>query len=930
MARFSLTVTSNLGGAGALALELSTVAAWPLGFDLVTLRDLYRMHTRVAVAPAPPVRPPRAAAPVLTALTTYADWARRTFAGRYGAVRAYALGCTGLFASEPGAVSLFAPALVALLQQRELSAALTEFAPRASRASTRPLVEAVSRAPLSALPSVTTLYLPPLDCDLPVLVAERYYANYGYGAPGEGYFEPQHTSFSAQELPQRSGHLKRGSMYWARLPPDQMRTQLLNVGTMGMPVEPFPCPEVAPQLLLGSAALEFERGAQLNTFKALQVAGALEQEVNSYLDLGEEESVDVTTLHASLQPYSAALASPLGAGTGAQMLRARPLIESAWTQPLTPLPSPQERTAAAVAPAAIATVGPEVDLSIKRPQELKLRTVDLEALFASSVVDSSGGYGWARGRSAGVGAKADGAVGLGLGPVQLMVPDSAMAALVPPARAHYIFARDQLYELLLYLTEPEHDALFIAGPTGCGKTSGVMEVAARLQWPVESVTLSQRSEVSDLIGCHTLVNGSLKFSYGPLTRAMLYGHILLLNEIDLMPPGELAALNDVLEGRNLTISANHGEVIVPHPFFRVVATANSKGMGDESGAYHGVKLQNQAFLDRWRFCEVGYPTQAQERLMLTRACPNLNPDFVDGILRFTQEVRSCYGGEEPNVQLLRRLEQAELRLLAHSVHDLQESAAALRSLLSAQGAQPSAAGADADDSVPAALNELDPFFDELVAHQSLQAQLNGAVDGLSANEAANQLFAQCEEQMSGFEQLQNHSSAQLQCEQARAQVAARVAPPEHRQVSALSAPFSSRALLRVARLYYLHEELSVQEALALGYASRLPPAEYEYLLRLSFDIFGYGSNFNALPHQVHDAAAYAATKARVLKYNLDFLQENLARIQQCQAQLMQTQQAQQQVQQQVQQQAPQQAAAAPAVPAVKKTKTRRSSRKGAA
>lgn len=920
MARFSLTVTSNLGGAGALALELSTVAAWPLGFDLVTLRDLYRMHTRVAVAPAPLVRPPRAAAPVLTALTTYADWARRTFAGRYGAVRAYALGCTGLFASEPGAVSLFAPALVALLQQRELSAALTEFAPRASRASTRPLVEAVSRAPLSTLPSVTTLYLPPLECEQPMIVAERYYANYGYGAPGEGYFEPQHTSFSAQELPLRYGHLKRGSMYWARLPTDQMRAQLLSVGKEGTPVVPFPCPEVAPQLPLGSAALELERSTQLHMIKALEVAGALEQEVNSYLDLGEEESVDVTTLHASLQPYSAALASPLGAGTGAQMLRARPLIESAWTQPLTPLPSPQERTAAAVAPAAIATVGPEVDLSIKRPQELKLRTVDLEALFASSVVDSSGGYGWARGRSAGVGAKADGAgLSLGLGSVQLMVPDAAMAALVPPARAHYIFARDQLYELLLYLTEPEHDALFIAGPTGCGKTSGVMEVAARLQWPVESVTLSQRSEVSDLIGCHTLVNGSLKFSYGPLTRAMLYGHILLLNEIDLMPPGELAALNDVLEGRNLTISANHGEVIVPHPFFRVVATANSKGMGDESGAYHGVKLQNQAFLDRWRFCEVGYPTQAQERLMLTRACPNLNPDFVDGILRFTHEVRSCYGGEEPNVKLLRRLEQAELRLLAHSVHDLQESAAALRSLLSAQGAQPSApsaAGADADDSVPAALNELDPFFDELVAHQSLQAQLNGAVDGLSANEAANQLFAQCEDQMSGFEQLQTHSSAQLQREQAR------VAPPEHRPVSALSAPFSSRALLRVARLYYLHEELSVQEALALGYASRLPPAEYEYLLRLSFDIFGYGSNFNALPHQVHDAAAYAATKARVLKYNLDFLQENLARIQQCQAQLMQAQQAQQQ--------APQPAAAAPAAPAVKKTKTRRSSRKGAA
>lgn len=384
-----------------------------------------------------------------------------------------------------------------------------------------------------------------------------------------------------------------------------------------------------------------------------------------------------------------------------------------------------------------------------------------------------------------------------------------------------------------------------------------------------------------MIGAHILEHGQLRFSYGPLARAMLYGEILLLNEIDLMSPGELAALNDVLEGRALTISANNGEVIKPHPFFRVVATANSKGLGDESGAYHGVKLQNQAFLDRWRFCEVGYPSAAQERLMLERACPKLNPDFRDGILRFASEVRLGQSAGLDNRALLQRLEQAEVRLLAATMQDLKDHAQALKDLI-AQGANLP------EDSVAAAQAELNctqlsPFFDELLAHQSLRTQYDGARDLDEANAAANELFAHCEEQMQGFEELHENSCTQLERAQALEQVAAdSVSAP----AAGLSAPFSSRSLLRIATLYYGHPELSVQEAISLGFASRLPPSEYEYLLRLSYDIFGYGSNFNALPHRVSDEAKYQKDKARLLQYNLPQVQSHLARIQKCQADLL--------------------------------------------
>ena len=134
--------------------------------------------------------------------------------------------------------------------------------------------------------------------------------------------------------------------------------------------------------------------------------------------------------------------------------------------------------------------------------------------------------------------------------------------------------------------------------------------------------------------------------------------------------------------------------------------------------------------------------------------------------------------------------------------------------------------------------------------------------------------------MPGFEELHENSCTQLERAQALEQVAAdSVSAP----AAGLSAPFSSRSLLRIATLYYGHPELSVQEAISLGFASRLPPSEYEYLLRLSYDIFGYGSNFNALPHRVSDEAQYQQDKARLLQYNLPQVQSHLARIQKCQA-----------------------------------------------
>ena len=92
------------------------------------------------------------------------------------------------------------------------------------------------------------------------------------------------------------------------------------------------------------------------------------------------------------------------------------------------------------------------------------------------------------------------------------------------------------------------DPLYLYGSAGCGKTSLIKQIAARLNYPVFSITGHSRLEFPDIVGHLTVENGNMKFQYGPLALAMKYGGILLLDEIDLLDPSTAAGLNGILDG----------------------------------------------------------------------------------------------------------------------------------------------------------------------------------------------------------------------------------------------------------------------------------------------------------------------------------------------------------------------------------------------
>ncbi len=378
--------------------------------------------------------------------------------------------------------------------------------------------------------------------------------------------------------------------------------------------------------------------------------------------------------------------------------------------------------------------------------------------------------------------------------------DLSLSPLVPSKNKQYVFDPDNLEQILRHLQNNHGDSLFLSGPTGCGKTSLILEIASRLDWPVECITLSQTSEVADLIGHNILKKGQITFEYGPLSRAMMYGEILLLNEIDLMSAGELTALNDVLEGRALCVNANNGEVIYPHPFFRVVATANSKGLGDNSGNYLGVRKQNKAFLDRWIFFECTYPDYNLEQNLILKNFTNINPDLIKYFAVLARELRFAagLGVSKTNKDLLIEMKN----FFKDNYHDYPGNLDLLVS----------------DNTVPK--------IDELLEKQTFDD------DGVSLS----------------LSELDNLASLQVELN-------------PH-----LSVPLSTRSLLRIIRLYLSDNQLSITDAVRHGFAARLEPKEFAFVMRMTFEIFGYVSEFDKLPRTISNVEEY-----------LDFRKQNISK-----------------------------------------------------
>lgn len=186
--------------------------------------------------------------------------------------------------------------------------------------------------------------------------------------------------------------------------------------------------------------------------------------------------------------------------------------------------------------------------------------------------------------------------------------------------------------------------MYVAGLSGNGKTMMIEQACALAKREYVRVQITPETDEDDLIGGFRLLNGETVFAKGPVIKAMEAGAILLIDEID-RGSNKLMALQGVLEGKPVMIKKT-GEVVHPAHGFNVIATANTKGQGDEAGRFISATIIDEAFLERFNVTlEQPYPTEVVEKKIIVNHMQKFGVDdaeFAEKLVQWGQAIRKTF------------------------------------------------------------------------------------------------------------------------------------------------------------------------------------------------------------------------------------------------------------------------------------------------
>ncbi len=172
---------------------------------------------------------------------------------------------------------------------------------------------------------------------------------------------------------------------------------------------------------------------------------------------------------------------------------------------------------------------------------------------------------------------------------------------VPDMDPDYLFDRPTTLAILAGFAHNRR--VIVTGYHGTGKSTHIEQVAARLNWPCVRVNLDSHISRIDLVGKDAIVvrDGQqiTEFKDGILPWALKNNVALVFDEYDAGRPDVMFVIQRVLEVSGRLTLLDQNKVIRPHPCFRLFATANTVGLGDTSGLYHGTQQINQGQMDRW-------------------------------------------------------------------------------------------------------------------------------------------------------------------------------------------------------------------------------------------------------------------------------------------------------------------------------------------
>ena len=189
--------------------------------------------------------------------------------------------------------------------------------------------------------------------------------------------------------------------------------------------------------------------------------------------------------------------------------------------------------------------------------------------------------------------------------------------------------------------------VMVQGLHGTGKSTHIEQVAARLNWPCVRVNLDGHLSRLDLIGRDAVVLRDGKqvteFQEGILPWALQRPVALILDEYDAGRPDVMFVIQRLLERDGKLTLLDQNRVLTPHPAFRLFATANTVGLGNLNGLYHGVQRLNHAQIDRWNIVATLDHLPAEQEIEIVSArVPSLSRELIGSMVAVANLTRSGF------------------------------------------------------------------------------------------------------------------------------------------------------------------------------------------------------------------------------------------------------------------------------------------------
>lgn len=212
--------------------------------------------------------------------------------------------------------------------------------------------------------------------------------------------------------------------------------------------------------------------------------------------------------------------------------------------------------------------------------------------------------------------------------------DSRLMAPAFSRRSEHVPAIDDAYRFdpavtLAVLAGFTRDRrVLVQGLHGTGKSTHIEQVAARLNWPCVRVNLDGHLSRMDLVGKDAVVLRDGKqvtdFQEGIVPWALQRPMALILDEYDAGRPEVMFVIQRLLERDGKFTLLDRNKVLSPHPSFRLFATANTVGLGNLNGLYHGAQRLNHAQIDRWNIvASLDYLAAEEENAIVRSRVPAL-------------------------------------------------------------------------------------------------------------------------------------------------------------------------------------------------------------------------------------------------------------------------------------------------------------------